>query len=171
MAQGQGVPPDRVRWVFAPNGWTAPGDPPLAAYFPETAQVDAVGFSAFNWGYCARAASRRWDAPAEAYGPYLQILRRIAPGKPILITQTATTSQTAHGADPAAKDAWLREAIAYLGAQPDVLALMYFNLDKECDWAVYLQGVRQANGFAEALQSPVVGYWGPAAWAAEGLAP
>lgn len=160
LAAAQGVPPEGVRWVFAPNGWTAAGMPATAAYYPGDARVDLVGFSAFNWGYCAQAAARRWDEPWAAFGPYLDELHQIAPTKPLLIMQTATTAVTAHGYDPAAKDAWLVLAYSYLAERPEVAGVMYFNINKECDWAVYTPS-RRAEGFPLAMQAGRIGYQSP----------
>ena len=48
---------ERVRWVFAPNGWSAPPHK-MAAYYPGADVVDLVGISAYNWG--SLQAGARW---------------------------------------------------------------------------------------------------------------
>ena len=47
----RGVPENAVRWVFAPNGWTPPGQPPLTSYYPGDEVVDIIGFSGYNFGF------------------------------------------------------------------------------------------------------------------------
>ena len=51
------------------------------------------------------------------------------PGKPIIIAQT--------GAVPSgSKDQWIREMMAWAASHPAVVAVVYFNLNKEVDWRI-----------------------------------
>ena len=49
VANNAGSPGWNVRWVFAPNGWSAPPYS-MADYYPGDELVDLVGMSAYNWG-------------------------------------------------------------------------------------------------------------------------
>ncbi len=156
----QGVPATAVRWVFAPNGWTASGDPPMRDYYPGDPVVDLVGFSAYNWGYCPNADWFAWDTPEAVYAP-IDDLRAVAPDKPLLVMQTATTAYVSQGVtQTAAKNAWLVSAYEYLVARLDVDGVLYFNIDKECDWAVYTPTM-QYNGYLQAAAQKRIGYQSP----------
>jgi len=147
-----GVPESAVVWVFAPNGWSLPGDE-FEAYYPGDAFVDVVGFSAFNFGGCA--AQPTWEAFDQAFKPYLDRMLVMAPSKPIFIAQTGTVEQ---GGD---KNAWLVEAYSRLAATPNLQGVIYFNQAKpeaggaNCpvvDWRVYdPQSGTGYQGFLEAL--------------------
>ena len=151
----EGVSMDEVHWTFAPNGWSRPQHPALEAYYPGDNIVDVVGFSAYNFGYCNGGV---WQDPVTVFGPYLPRIRTMAPDKPIFIAQTA--SSTSGGS----KDQWLRDAYGYLKDQQGVKAIIYFNLDKECDWAFYKtwgSNQRQYDGYREAVADPAYGYVHP----------
>ena len=154
----EGVPRERLRWVFAPNGWSPPGRP-FEDFYPGADLVDVVGFSAYNWGYCNGSA---WDTAHAAFAPYLDQMVAMAPGKPIMVTQMGCTSETAAGADQDQKDDWLQEAYQLLISHPDVLGSLYFNLDKECDWAVYRDHGPSAAGYRKATRLPGVSHATPA---------
>jgi hypothetical protein len=128
--------PTRVRWAFAPNGWTAAAcGGSSEPYYPGAASVDLVGISAYNFG--PRSWDGRSQSPREVYEPWLQQVRAYAPHAPILIAQTGTSPD---GGDRAA---WIHEMFAYLSAAPNVVGFIYFNFDKssaggnELDWRVF----------------------------------
>jgi hypothetical protein len=148
-----------VGWVFAPNGWSWP-ERNFEFFYPGDARIDAVGFSGYNRGYCTSFAYPRWESPAEVFGEYLQRMRTMAPSKPIIITQMASSSDIAPGEkSEAAKDTWLREAYAYLARSEGVAGLMYFNIDKECDWAYHRpDGGMKSAGYLDAARDPLYGY-------------
>jgi hypothetical protein len=156
-----GVPRNAVRWVFAPNGWSQQGNE-FEKYYPGSDRVDVVGFSAYNWGYCSSASWKEWSTnAADAFEPYIQRMRSMAPQKPIFITQTASTSNTQSGANSGAKDKWFKDAYAYLAAAPNVQAILYFNLDKECDWALHRSNGSNSEGYKNAIINPAFGYVSP----------
>jgi hypothetical protein len=155
-----GVPRESVRWVFAPNGWGQGHANDFENYYPGATAVDVVGFSAFNWGFYPSVRSKKWEEPAALFGSYLERMRRLAPGKPIFIAQTATTSYMLRGKAPAVKDQWLRDAYRYLAMQPAVRAVIYFNLDKECDWALFSEKV-QCSGYKAAIADAAFEYVAP----------
>ena len=155
-----GVPDSTVQWVFAPNGWSEVGHE-FEHYYPGDRYVDIVAFSAYNWGYCYNAAWQEWQDPATVFGTYIERMRRLAPEKPIFISQTATTSMTRTGARVDAKDEWLTATYQYL-EQAGVRAVMYFNIDKECDWAVFSEERSPVLGYQQALMSSGIRYQSPA---------
>lgn len=154
-----GVPSTSVRWVFAPNGWSEPGHE-FERYYPGDRTTDIVAFSAYNWGFCNNAAWQAWQAPDTVFGPYINRVKQMAPSKPIFVAQTATTSMNRLGPDSQAKDEWLAQAYGYL-RNAGVRAVMYFNLDKECDWAVFSHQRSPVGGYQQALSQPGIRYQSP----------
>jgi hypothetical protein len=168
----QGVSKNAVRWVFAPNGWSKP-EHRFENYYPGDANTDIVAFSAYNWGFCSANASagqwRAWDGPDKIYAPYVQRMKTMAPNKPIFIAQTATSSLSKNGTNPVAKDQWMQESYRYL-ANAGVRAVLYFNLDKECDWALYRGNGQNSAGYAAIVANPDFVYVAPSDLARMNLA-
>ena len=150
----EGVPEASVLWVFAPNGWSEPGQE-FERYYPGEDVVDVVGFSAFNFGACV-ASGEGWDPYEEAIQPYMERMEAMAPGKPIFLAQTGTVEE---GGD---KGEWLKDTFKELSQVEDFRGLIYFNVSKteagapSCnpvDWRVYNPEVGVGEeGFIEALQ-------------------
>lgn len=166
--QQAGVAPHTVRWVFAPNGWSQDQVHRFENYYPSNSQVDVVAFSGYNWGYCANSSWKYWSSPQEVYEPYIARMRSLAPNKPIFIAQTATTSNTQTGQQSSAKDQWLRDSYSYL-ANRGVRAILYFNINKECDWALY-SSTSQSSGYQQAVANPAFRYVSPVELAGTNLA-
>jgi hypothetical protein len=114
-----------VNWVWAPNGG---GSVDPALLYPGNAYVDTVGLDAYNWGTTQAWSS--WQMPASLFGPHLAELRGIAPGKPIIVTETASTE--AGGTKPD----WNTALVSYLRTQPDVTGFVWFSFNKETDWRI-----------------------------------
>jgi len=87
-------------------------------------------------------------------------MRSLAPNKPIFIAQTATTSNAQTGQQSSAKDQWFRDSYTYL-ANNGVRAILYFNINKECDWALY-SGAGKSVGYQQAVANPAFRYVSPA---------
>ncbi len=155
----QGVSRGQAWWVFAPNGWSTPPYH-LIDYYPGDANVDVIGFSSYNQSYAAP-----WMNPDQVFGPYIQEIRTtVTSSRPIFVAQTASCST---GGD---KDQWLRAAYAYL-VQQNIRGVIYFNGDKECDWAVYVPGGRQLQGYKDAVSGSNTRYLAPAALSGTVLPP
>jgi hypothetical protein len=150
----EGVPEGSVLWVFAPNGWSEPGQE-FEKYYPGDDVVDVVGFSAFNFGACV-ASGEGWDTYEEAIEPYMDRMGAMAPEKPIFLAQTGTVEQ---GGD---KGSWLVDTFENLGQVKNFRGLIYFNVSKEeagapscnpVDWRVYDPEIGEGEeGFIEAMQ-------------------
>jgi hypothetical protein len=157
----QGVPPESVRWVFAPNGYSRPEDPPFESYYPGDDQVDVVGFSSYNFGYCPSNPYKKWELAGKVFGSYLPRMRSMAPTKPIFITQTGTTAYASAGFSVEKKNDWLLESYGYLAAEPAVSAILYFNVKSDCDYPIYLSGSIAYKGYSEAIRSASFDYIQP----------
>ena len=80
----------------------------------------------------------------DLFGPGLAELRRLAPGKQVLIAETSSAEQGGSKAD------WNTGLISYLAAQPDVTAVVWFNFNKETDWRIN-SSASSATALAAAL--------------------
>jgi beta-mannanase len=116
-----------ITWVWNPNVpyW---GSTSLDGLYPGAAYVDAVALDGYNWGTSAAWSS--WISPSELFGPGLSDLRRLAPGKQVLVAETASAEHGGSKAD------WNTALISYLAAQTDVTAVVWFNFNKETDWRI-----------------------------------
>lgn len=131
-----------VSWVWSPN---APyyGSVPLSGLYPGDNYVDIVALDGYNWG-TTQSWGSAWQTPQQVFGQGISELRTIAPGKPILIAETASAEQGGSKAD------WNNTLVSYLSAQPDVMGFVWFNLNKEVDWRIN-SSTTSASAFANAL--------------------
>ncbi|MBD8506706.1 endoglucanase [Hoyosella sp. G463] len=130
-----------VKWIWSPNV-SFPGSSPIADLYPGDRFVDVIGLDGYNWG--TTHPWTRWIDPTSLFGPTLDELRAIAPGKPIVITEVG--SAEAGGSKPE----WIRELIALLDEEESVAAFIWFDHDKEADWR-FSSTPEAAAAFAGAL--------------------
>lgn len=117
----------RVVRVWSPNV-AFPGSTPLAAVYPGAEHVDVVGVDGYNWGTSRRGTL--WQSPAQVLGATVAEVRRVAPGKRVLVTETASTEK---GGD---KARWVTDLFGWAAAQGDVAGVVWFDEDKETDWRI-----------------------------------
>lgn len=171
----KGVRRDQVWWVFAPNGWNPPESPErmFENYYPGDDVVDFVGFSSYNYGFCPATAgiSGKWESYPEIFEPYINRMKAMAPSKPVIIAETATTSYYKNGVpDEAMKNQWLIKNYNDLASNPAVVGIYYFNFTEfdgyACDFGVvqednfssgYRDGV--ANSRYDYLTARGIGYY------------
>ncbi|WP_458114310.1 beta-mannanase [Arthrobacter sp. R1-13] len=130
-----------VQWVWAPNVpyW---GSTPLTGLYPGAAYVDIVALDGYNWGTSQSWSS--WTSPSALFGEGLTALRSLAPGKPIIISETASAEAGGSKAD------WNTALVSYLAAQPDITGFVWFHHNKEVDWRIN-SSTASANALATAL--------------------
>lgn len=130
-----------VQWVWSPNVpyW---GSTPLTGLYPGAAYVDLVALDGYNWGTAASWSS--WTSPSALFGEGLTALRALAPGKPIIISETASAEAGGSKAD------WNTALVSYLATQPDVTGFVWFHHNKEVDWRIN-SSTASANALATAL--------------------
>lgn len=130
-----------VQWVWSPNVpyW---GSTDLAGLFPGAGYVDIVALDGYNWGTSQTWSS--WVSPVDLLGPGISQLRTLAPGKPVLIAETASSELGG------SKAAWNTDLVSYLAAQPDVMGFVWFHLQKETDWRINSSD-SSASAFKSAL--------------------
>ena len=132
-----------VSWVWSPN---VPyyGSTDLAGLFPGVGYVDVVALDGYNWGTSASWSG--WISPQDLFAPGIAQLRALAPGVPILISETASSEAGGN------KAAWNTELVSYLAAQPDVVGFVWFHLQKETDWRIN-SSATSASAFKSALEA------------------
>ncbi|MET3923556.1 glycosyl hydrolase [Arthrobacter sp. UYEF20] len=130
-----------VQWVWSPNVpyW---GSTPLSGLYPGAGYVDIASLDGYNWGTAVSWSS--WTSPSALFGDGLTALRSLAPGKKIIISETA--SAEAGGS----KAAWNTALVSYLAAQSDVTGFVWFHHNKEVDWRINSSSA-SANALATAL--------------------
>ncbi|WP_373461289.1 glycosyl hydrolase [Arthrobacter sp. B1I2] len=130
-----------VQWVWSPNVpyW---GSTDLAGLFPGGGYVDVVALDGYNWGTSQTWSS--WVTPVDLFAPGISQLRALAPGKPVLIAETAS-SETG-----GSKAAWNTALVSYLASQSDVMGFVWFHLQKETDWRINSSD-SSASAFKSAL--------------------
>jgi cellulose synthase (UDP-forming) len=116
---------DNVRWVWSPAAGTTRLD---AGLYPGSRYVDVVGVSVFNGG--SRLKWGGWRSFARIFNPTARTLARIAPDKPIQISEVA--SAEAGGS----KAAWISSMFADLRTFPAVTSLVWYDVRKQADWPV-----------------------------------
>ena len=138
IVRSEGLDETKVRWAWAPNGWTSHGCGSLADYYPGGAVVDVIAFSAYRWG---------GEPVSDVAGGVTAALRTFAPDKPYMLAQTA--------AGPSGtRDQWIRDLFSWAASDPNMIGLIWFNMNKEQDWRVWTapNGPGLANGWRDALQ-------------------
>ncbi|HOE17706.1 MAG TPA: glycosyl hydrolase [Syntrophorhabdaceae bacterium] len=136
-----------VLWVFCPNAESVPNtsyDPSaswntLSQYYPGDRYVDVLGVDGYNWGTTQTKEKHGWDSRwrtfEEIFGPPSGELRSLAPSKPIIVFETATT---AHGGN---KAEWIKEAVNTAG-RLGIEGIVWFQSNKELDWRINTGGDR-----------------------------
>ncbi len=114
-----------VVWVWSPVAIAASID---AEEYPGDRYVDMVGLSLFNGG--SQLKYGPWRSFAEKLDRPLALLRRIAPSKPVEISEVGVAER---GGD---KARWIREMFATLAVHPEIVSLVWFDVPTASDWRV-----------------------------------
>jgi len=141
-----GVARNQVWWVFAANGLSSPDVPEnnFEFYYPGNDVVDMVGFASYNYGFCSATVGvdkngnpydyGRWENYDKLFEPYIRRMESMAPGKPIIITETGTSAIFTKEDRPdrfnfPMKAQWFYENYRYLAKQRNVLGVFYFDIN------------------------------------------
>jgi mannan endo-1,4-beta-mannosidase len=132
-----------VRWVWCPVT-----RPVRYSQYPGDAYVDIVALSGFNGGRALPWGG--WRSFHEIFNNQLQSLRRLAPTKPVQISEVGSAEK---GGD---KAAWIHELFDYVDAHRWIRSVIWFDLKKQADWRVatsptarraFVAGAAQLRGF------------------------
>ncbi|WP_205696928.1 glycoside hydrolase family 26 protein [Conexibacter sp. SYSU D00693] len=129
-----------VQWVWSPVALEV-----YASQYPGDRYVDRVGLTGFVGGVQLRF--QRYRPFTQLAGPAVRALRRIAPGKPVEISEMGAAEQ---GGD---KAAWFTGMFAALERTPQIDALVWFELDKGSDWRIRSSHAAR-RAFAAGLDGP-----------------
>ncbi|KQW39978.1 glycoside hydrolase family 26 protein [Rhizobacter sp. Root404] len=121
-----------VQWIWAVNNVDAPNARAEDAY-PGDGLVDWIAIDGYNWGTSQSWSS--WQTPAQVFDPMAVRLRN-ASTRPLALTETAATTANRGVVDLAAKSTWITGLFSY-ATSTDVRMLVWFNEDKETDWAIF----------------------------------
>jgi beta-mannanase len=139
-----------IKWVFAPNVPDV-ADVPYEALYPGDKYVDWVGLDGYNWGM-----TQSWSQWASFEGVFrssYETLTRIAPDKPLMISEVNSTDQGGN------KAAWYQEALTKQIPYdfPKIKAIVIFNEDKSekehVNWLVDVTP-QTLEAFISAIHSP-----------------
>ena len=129
---GKGLDARTVQWVWAVNHEDV-GNARAEDCYPGDALVDWIAIDGYNWG--ASQSWSSWRTPQEVFGPMAARLRARST-RPLALTETASSSSTTGGVNVSAKSAWVSQFFDY-ALTHDARMLMWFNEDKETDWAIF----------------------------------
>ncbi len=129
----RGLGSTNVQWIWAVNNQDA-GAAHAEDYYPGDAYVNWIGIDGYNWG--ASQSWSSWSAPEHVFGPMAARLRGLT-GRPLALTETASSSSMPGKVDVAAKSKWITDLFAYGTGTLGARMIVWFNEDKETDWAVF----------------------------------
>ncbi|HUQ82091.1 MAG TPA: glycosyl hydrolase [Gemmatimonadaceae bacterium] len=124
-----------VTWVWCVNAESVPNASwnAVANYYPGDAYVDWTCADGYNWGTSQTVANAgwtsRWQTFDEIFGATYQRVVTIAPSKPFMIGEFASSESGG------SKAAWISDAASRMPtAYPQLRAFIWFNMNKETDW-------------------------------------
>jgi|WetSurMetagenome_2_1015567.scaffolds.fasta_scaffold95446_2 hypothetical protein len=136
-----------VTWVWCPNV-IGPGTIPLKSLYPGDDYVDWVCMDGYNTGRHP-TRSGRWQTFDELFSETYSALQVLAPNKPIMIAETASTEVGGSKAE------WIRNALLHALPErfPKVEAVIWFNWNiRGIDWAIE-SSASARRAFAEGIDS------------------
>jgi hypothetical protein len=153
-------------WVWCPYADTAKRlkKNPMKPLYPGDAYVDWTCLDTYNWGRNA-VNPKPWRSFEELFDPaYKELVKKVAPRKPMMLGEFATSSYGGH------KAVWIRKMFEQLPRKyPRIRALIYFDtVDRGVDWPLetsppaaraFAKGIRKGiyanNRFGEIATSPI----------------
>jgi beta-mannanase len=136
-----------VTWVWCPNVEYS-GATPLAQVYPGSEYVDWVGLDGYNWGTNPNKPDR-WKTFEQVYRTsYQNITGTIAPGKPMMIGEVASSEYGGSKAE------WIKDMLARIPTEyTKIRALLWFDkYDSSMDWPIETS-TTATTAFAEGIQS------------------
>jgi hypothetical protein len=149
VAEAQGA--TNITWVWCPNA-IFPGSTSLAQLYPGNSYVDWTCIDGYNFGLNPLKYTR-WTSFYEVISPTYNALTSLAPTKPIMIGETASTEVGG------SKPSWIANALgnAIPNSFPKIKAVNWFNWNVfenggRWDWPIESTFTSQA-AFADAISS------------------
>lgn len=124
-----GLTSEFVQWIWTLDNTTRNVD--REACYPGDDYVDWCGIHGYNW-----TTWIPWQTPSEVYDETISFIRSVA-DKPIAITEFGSSSETEDDErDPQKKNEWIADTYDYMEDE-DIRLSLYFNVERETDWAVF----------------------------------
>ncbi len=137
-------------WVWCPFAEQKRRFAPLGPLYPGTDYVDWTCMDGFNWG-SNPTNPHRWASFSAIFSrTYRQLVRRVAPDKPILLAEFASTGS------PRAKARWINRMFRDLATRYRRIRglLWYEQVDRGIDWPLS-SSPRALGAFARGISKPV----------------
>ncbi|WP_233600965.1 MULTISPECIES: glycoside hydrolase family 26 protein [Micromonospora] len=131
-----------VVWVWSANVRWSDSTPALAPLYPGDDYVDWIGMTGY---YGSGAFSQYYSFDAIFKRTVTEI--RAFSHKPLVVTETGAAEVSGRKAD------WIRQAFRTLPGYPDIIGLIWFEVDKERDWRI-VSTPAAAAAFAEGVADP-----------------
>jgi mannan endo-1,4-beta-mannosidase len=136
-------------WVWCPSVDPNGTMTSLASLYPGDSYVDWTCLDGYNWG-TTPVAPRTWRSFDYLFGPsYRQITQKIAPDKPLLVGETASSE---YGGS---KAGWIHNMFGWLPTEfPKIRGLIWFEKkDNGVNWPIESSGTA-LSAFASGIQDP-----------------
>jgi beta-mannanase len=136
-------------WVWCPNVDPADKLQNLASLYPGDNYVDWTGLDGYNWGMNP-SSSKRWMSFGQLYNSaYRRISESIAPSKPMVIGEVASTERGG------SKASWIEEMLKDVPTDyPKIRGLLWFDKYEEgMDWPLESSS-SATDAFAAGIQNP-----------------
>jgi hypothetical protein len=130
-----------LQWVWSPNE-NYRGGKDFTTMYPGHDAVDVVAVNGYNWGNTQTWST--WRTPAQIFNAPLAAVRKLAPGKAVLVGETGCAPTG--GSRPA----WLAGLVTALEAIPEVTGFVLFEGKDSLDWRIG-QDPASIKAFAKAL--------------------
>jgi cellulose synthase (UDP-forming) len=117
---------DNVLWVWSPVARFGVGL--NTSEYPGDAYVNIVGLSGFNGGSALPWTG--WRSFASIFDASLLTLHRLAPSKPVQISEVSTAAAGGSNA------AWIADMFHDLEHQPNIRSVVWFDVDKQTVWRI-----------------------------------
>ena len=136
----------------------------IKSLYPGNSYVDWTCLDGYNWGTNS-VNPRPWRSFSEIFDPAYKVVTKIAPRKPLMLAEFATSSYGGR------KALWIKQMFKDLPSRyPLVRALIYFNtVDRNIDWPLQTsasaarafakgihKGIYAINRFGEVATSPIL---------------
>jgi mannan endo-1,4-beta-mannosidase len=136
-------------WVWCPYAEFKRSFAPLAPLYPGSQYVDWTCMDGFNWG-SNPTNPHKWRTFGSIFSStYRRLVRRIAPDKPIVLAEMASTGA------PRAKARWINDMFGQLARRyRRVRGLIWYDqIDRGIDWLLE-SSARASGAFARGISNP-----------------
>jgi hypothetical protein len=143
-----------VTWVWCVNITGDSNSTPISSLYPGQSYVDWVAIDGYNYGSDKNGT---WQGFSKVFKPTYDQLGSLAPTKPMMIAEVASSEDGGPLGRPASKAAWISDAFLTQlpHAFPKIKAVVWFNWndqDPEYDWPIE-SSPASTQSFASAIGS------------------